>query len=52
MTLMLATELLTRRRIIAGRGAITHNSQLCRGEQLKLPHPSIVSYPGREIRPV
>jgi hypothetical protein len=42
MALMLTTELLTSGRIIAGRGATTHDSQLFRRKELELPHASII----------
>ncbi|GIF52152.1 hypothetical protein Afe04nite_66910 [Asanoa ferruginea] len=51
MALMLATELLTRGRVIAGGGAVAHGGELCRAEELELPHASIVSDPRREICP-
>ncbi|HEV7707578.1 MAG TPA: hypothetical protein VGP16_05245 [Asanoa sp.] len=49
---MLATELLTSRRIIAGRCAITHDGELFRGKELELPHSSIISDPRRNNCPV
>ncbi|WP_170215884.1 hypothetical protein [Asanoa ferruginea] len=49
---MLATELVTRGRIIAGRGAVAHDSQLFRGEELELPHASIIADQRWEICPV
>jgi hypothetical protein len=52
MALMLATELLTGGRIIAGGGAITHESQLFRRKELELSHASIISDPPRERCPV
>jgi hypothetical protein len=52
MALMLATELLTGRRIIAGRCAITHDGELFRGKELELPHSSIISDPRLNNCPV
>jgi hypothetical protein len=49
MALMLATELVALRRIVSGCAPITHFCQLGGGEQLKLPHPSIIPHRARNL---
>ena len=50
--LVLATKLLTLRRIIARLGPVTHRGHLRPGKELQLPHATIIAHPARENRPL
>jgi hypothetical protein len=49
LTLMIPAKLVLHGRIAPGRGSVAHSGQFRRGEQLKLPHQTIISQIPREF---